>query len=311
MARDYGRIKITIWQDEDFAALSTKAQQLYFYLTTQSRLDMSGVVQWRPRMAAKSARDLTHETVTEALQELEAGHYVLFDEETDELLVRSFIRNDDVLRSPNLAVAMVKAWRGIDSEILRQVISFEVDRLANEDSSLKGLDKCEELLGGLFSDPRKNPFGKGFMMGSDKGCRTTTTTSATLTTTTTSATDDATQAAFAEFWSTFPPERRSNKPGCQKKFAQAAKTETPEKIITAAAAYRDDPNREATFTVGPHRWLSEARWDDGPLPQRQGSSSDQRLARGFQMVQQVIEREAPSNEFPEFPSDPRLMELER
>lgn len=311
MARDYGRIKITIWQDEDFAALTTKAQQLYFYLATQSRLDMAGVVQWRPRMAAKSARDLTPDTVAEALQELEAGYYVLHDDETEELLVRSFIRNDEVLKSPNLAVAMVKAWRGVDSEILRQVIAFEVDRLASEDSSLKGLDKCEEVLSVPFSDPRNNPFGKGYLKGSGKGYRTTTTTTTPLTTTTTTAADDLTAALFAEFWSTFPAERKSNKPGCQKKFTQASKGTPAEKIIAAAAAYRDDPNREPAFTVGPHRWLAEARWDDAPLPQRQQSSSDQRLARGFQMTQQLSQYEPPSNDFPEIEPDDYQRELEQ
>lgn len=287
MARDYGRIKITIWHNEDFTSLSSKAQQLYFYLITQARLDMAGVVQWRPRMAMKSASDLTEKSVADALAELEAEFYVLLDEETDELLVRSFIRNDEVLRSPNMAIAMGKAWRGLDSDILRGVISFEVNRIADENSSLKGLDKCEEVLAGPFIDPRGNPFAKG----STKGCRTTTTTSTALTTTTTSTADNA-SPEFDAFWSSFPSERKSNKPGCRKKFAQAIRTTDPQKIIAAAAAYRDDPNREAQFTVNPHKWLNEERWESGPLPTRAATGSQQRLQEGLRLVQRSADRPA-------------------
>lgn len=296
MARDYGRIKISIWQNEDFLSLPSKAQQLYFYLITQARLDMAGIVQWRPRMAAKSASDLTVESVREALSELEAGHYILLDEETDELLVRSFIRNDEVLRSPNMAVAMVKAWRGMDSHTLRGVVSFEVNRLANEDSSLKGLDRCEEVLAGPFIDPRDNPFGKGSAKGSTKGCRTTTSTSTALTTTSTSTADEH-SAEFDAFWSVFPSERKANKPGCRKKFAQAVKAGVDaQHIIAAAAAYRDDPNREAKYTVNPHKWLNEERWDAGPLPANT-NASEQRLHTGLRLAQQAAEHGYESNPF--------------
>lgn len=162
MARDYGRFKITIWQNEDFLNLSFGAQRLYFYLASQSKLDMAGVTPWRPRMVMRSASDLTEATVAEHLAELERAVFVLLDEDTDELLVRSFIRNDEVLRSPNLAKAMVKAWRGIDSETLRAVVAHEVGRLRDEDPSLKGLDHCGELFDHPSIDPRNNPFGKGF-----------------------------------------------------------------------------------------------------------------------------------------------------
>lgn len=104
---------------------------------------------------------------------------------------------------------------------------------------------------------------------------------------------------FDAFWSAFPSERKSNKPGCRKKFAQAAKTVDPQKIIAAAAAYRDDPNREAKYTVNPHKWLNEERWESGPLPAANVSASDQRLQRGFQLVQQAGQREMIPDAFPD------------
>lgn len=288
MARDYGRIRVTIWQDHDFTSLSIHAQQLYFYLITQSKLDMAGITNWRPRMAMKSAQGWTEEAMKGALDELEGGLYVLLDEETDELLVRSFIRNDEIMRSPNLAKAMQKAWRGMDSDILRGVVSFEVNRLIKEDPSLKGSEHCPEVLAEPFIDPSGNPFGKGSGKGSGKGCGTTTATSSSLTTTSSSAADADSSPEFDAFWSAFPPERKANKTGCKKKFAQAVKSGIdPEHIIQAAEKYRDDPNREEAFTVAPHRWLNEERWDAGPLPPRNGTTTpDQRRADNVRRISQ-------------------------
>jgi hypothetical protein len=101
----------------------------------------------------------------------------------------------------------------------------------------------------------------------------------------------ATDEQFDRFWQAFPTERKSNKKGCRTKFAKAVKDGIdPEHIIGAALAYRDDPNRESAFTVNPHRWLNEERWDDGPLPPRSGSTSpsDQRLQRGLQIAQAAV-----------------------
>lgn len=290
MARDYGRIRVTIWQDHDFTSLSVHAQQLYFYLITQSKLDMAGITNWRPRMAMKSAQGWTEDAIQDALRELEEGLYVLLDEETDELLVRSFIRNDEIMRSPNLAKAMQKAWRGMDSDILRGVVSFEVNRLITEDPSLKGSEHCPEVLAEPFIDPSGNPFQKGSAKGSTKGCGTTTATSSSLTTTTPSPADDH-SAEFDAFWSVFPSERKANKPGCKKKFAQAIKSGVDaQHIIAAAAAYRDDPNRESKFTVAPHRWLNEERWDAGPLPEKATTGSQARLQDGLRLVQNAAHR---------------------
>lgn len=320
MARDYGRIKITIWQDGDFTDLTIKAQQLYFYLSTQSKLDMVGIVPWRPRMAMKSAADLTEDDVIEALDELEYKSYVLLDEDTDELLVRSFIRSDEVLRSPNMAKAMVKAWRGIDSETLRGVVSHEVKRLSDEDPSLKGLEHVETVLTEPFIDGRENPFGKGFEKGSAKGCRTSTSTSTSLTTTSTAkcaqipenesehsdapssaptsrASDDAhnRDERFAQFWKIYPIKR--DKKRAYSAFLKALLRTSLETIIAGAERHRDDPNREDTFTKYAEGWLNGDGWDDEPLPPRKMTGSDQRLQRGVQMMQRAQNHQPQQNPF--------------
>lgn len=69
---------------------------------------------------------------------------------------------------------------------------------------------------------------------------------------------------FDEWWNHYP--RKEGKGAARKEFDKALKKTSLEILIASATSYRDDPNREARFTVQPARWLREERWEDGPLP---------------------------------------------
>ena len=75
--------------------------------------------------------------------------------------------------------------------------------------------------------------------------------------------------AFIEFWNTYP--RRSAKGKARTAWANAVRKADPQVIIAAAAAYRDDPNREEAYTAHPATWLNGERWLDEALPERQPS----------------------------------------
>lgn len=77
--------------------------------------------------------------------------------------------------------------------------------------------------------------------------------------------------AFAEFWSTYP--RKEAKRPARTAYDRALKRATAERILAGATRYRDDPNREAAFTALPASWLNADRWDDEPLPPRNGRSA--------------------------------------
>ena len=116
---------------------------------------------------------------------------------------------------------------------------------------------------------------------------------------------------FKTFWNVYP--RRGGKGAACTAFLKAKKRAPVEAILAGAERMKNDPNLPAdgTLVALPATWLNQDRWEDDPLPPRLTNGSDQRLARGFQMVQQVIEREAPSNKFPEFPADNYQGELEQ
>ena len=75
---------------------------------------------------------------------------------------------------------------------------------------------------------------------------------------------------FVEFWATYP--RRSDKGHARTAWAKAVRKADPETITAGAARFRDDPNREEKYTPLAATWLNGERWEDGPLPERNGGT---------------------------------------
>jgi helix-turn-helix protein len=76
----------------------------------------------------------------------------------------------------------------------------------------------------------------------------------------------ANETEFEFFWNTYP--RRQGK-GAAKKAFQLALTRTSFEAITLGAErYRDDPNRDPSYTALPATWLNQDRWEDDSLPPR-------------------------------------------
>jgi hypothetical protein len=94
---------------------------------------------------------------------------------------------------------------------------------------------------------------------------------------------------FVAFWSAYP--RRDDKGHARKAWAKAIRKDTPEAIIAGAAKYRDDPNREKGFTALPATWLNGERWQDGPLPPREGRS-ERKVGEVQSMIDRAAERDA-------------------
>lgn len=153
MAREYARVKVTIWGDVDFRGLTPAAQHLYFMLLTDPDLNMAGIADWRPSRIVRRAAGWTVAAVNDAAQELADRDFIVLEEATEEALVRSFVRHDGVLKSPNLTRAMVKDYAAAGSDAIRETIAREVARGAQEEPDAKGLTAAAELL--------KKPTSKG------------------------------------------------------------------------------------------------------------------------------------------------------
>lgn len=126
MAREYAKVFVSIWDDPDFLALTSPAQALYFRLLTDATLSMCGVADWRPNRIAKATAGATAASVRKAGEELEEHRFIVTDDDTEEVLLRSFVRHDGVLKSPNFVKAMVAAWRATGSPAIRSAVSVEI-----------------------------------------------------------------------------------------------------------------------------------------------------------------------------------------
>lgn len=140
MARDHGRIRHRIWSDPDFLALRESEQRLFMLALSQSGLSYSGVVPFTLRRWRGLASDSTIPKLRKAVAALESARFVVLDEDSEELLIRSFVRHDGILDSPNICRAMVRDADAVCSPLLRAVFLCELIRLLNEDPR-EGNDK--------------------------------------------------------------------------------------------------------------------------------------------------------------------------
>lgn len=149
MAREYARIKLSIADDDDFERLSIAAQWLYLrVLLPDQSLNQCGALDWRPGRLTGKAADLDLDLLLGAAGELEAARYVLFDPVTEEALIRSYMRNDEILRNPKMAATVPKSFRLIASKVLRAAVVTELARIKAdrpEFTSWEHRDTSEEL----------------------------------------------------------------------------------------------------------------------------------------------------------------------
>jgi hypothetical protein len=296
MARDHAQIRLDMWGDDDWRKLSVPAQHLYMLLLTSPSLSFCGVADWRPARIAQLAADWSTDDVLKAAAELSDRLFLVIDDETEEVLIRSFVRHDGLMKMPNMATAMATSHAGIASARLRGVVVHELRKLHEKQPDLAGW-KSKRALAVLERnaiDPSVNPSGnpsvKGSVKGSDdpepKGSPnpsvnpspspTPAPTPAPSTSnevekelTTLSDTSDGVDP-FDEFWSHYP--RRVAKIAARKAFGKAVKIVGADVIVAAAAKFAADPNLpgkdEEAAIPHPATWLNEGRWDDPPLPAR-------------------------------------------
>jgi hypothetical protein len=126
MANAAGFIQESIWRDEHWRRLSRSAQALYMQLLSQKELDCAGVLPLQPNKWAKGCSEVTTEDVLEDLKELQRERFVFFDYDTDEAFIRTYVRNSNVVKIPNMRKSARRAALLIGSEQIRQLLAAEL-----------------------------------------------------------------------------------------------------------------------------------------------------------------------------------------
>lgn len=169
MPRDHARLQVAIWNDPEFRALDRDDQRMFMVLFSQARLTYCGTLDYFPSRLAKLAADDTEETVQNAVWRLDKYRFVVADEETHELLVRSFVRHDGLLKSPNITRAMCKDRANIISDRLREAVDAELRRAWKDDNKTKGWEGMAKYFPELFRELTGRRSWNGSPKGSGKG----------------------------------------------------------------------------------------------------------------------------------------------
>lgn len=274
MAREFAQIKLAIWADDNWREQPAMARYLYLTLLTSPTLSHCGVADWRPARIA-SLNGMAAREVESMGGILVASLYLVIDSESEEVLIRSFVRNDGLMKQPKMAVAMASAHAAVASREIRGVIVHELKRLREEfpDLSGWGSERATELLGLRSIDPSTYPCGKGFTKGIGTPIGKGSPTPAPTPTTTPAdsslspiATDAAeTDNRFDEFWDTY-----SHKVGrrpAENAYRAALKKSgvTPDLLVASAAAYitwQMSEGKHPEFTKHAATWLRGEHWRD-------------------------------------------------
>jgi len=132
MARDRANINTNIWTDQDWRDLPIAEQHLYWLLSTHPDLSYVGVADWRTARLAAMAADATPGGIQATAESLQEKRFVFIDEDTEEILIRSFLRHDGLLKQPKLSISMVNAFGAVSSKKIREVVTHELQRLYAE-----------------------------------------------------------------------------------------------------------------------------------------------------------------------------------
>ena len=96
MPRSYGRFTTSIWLDPDFTSLTLEQQGAYFTLGLQPDVTAAGVLPYTSRRWSKLSDGTSRERFEQlvALLAEHSGEHLLVDEDTEEVLIRKFIKWD-------------------------------------------------------------------------------------------------------------------------------------------------------------------------------------------------------------------------
>lgn len=170
MANAAGLIHESIWRNDDWRSLSRGAQALYMQLLSQKEVDCAGVLPLQPGKWAKGCNGLTAEQVMADLDELQAARFVFYDEDTDEAFIRTYMRNSNVMKVPNMRKSARRAALLLASEDIKPILADELRATGDPEciATAEQIDPASEPDSKQFSEPLRNPsvtLTKGSGMG--------------------------------------------------------------------------------------------------------------------------------------------------
>jgi len=146
--REFGLILLRVWSDPEWIGLPMHGQWLYEALVSQTEINHAGVIPLTSRRWSRLCSNRDQGMIEDALKVL-AEHeqrYVIIDEDTQELLVRSFIRNSGKWKQPNMFKTALMQAQQVHSAAIRAVLGAEILKLDRFKIGLMRTSQGEALL---------------------------------------------------------------------------------------------------------------------------------------------------------------------
>ena len=140
MSRPYAKLYRDIWSDPDFTGMPVTVQYLYMFLLSQPNLNAAGVMGLTIRRWALVAGGIKPADIEHDLTILGDRKYVIPDYDSEELLIRTYIRNDGLWRIPNTLYAVLRDAEHTASPILRLALAAELALLPVDELTGKRAD---------------------------------------------------------------------------------------------------------------------------------------------------------------------------
>jgi hypothetical protein len=156
----YGKLWFRVWSDDDFTALDSRAQQLYFLLISYPTRTYAGVLPMTLNRWAMATKDNTIDNITAALKQLAARRFVIVDWDTEEVLLRTFIRNDEVPKQANIMKSALDSAEHIQSPKLRWALYYELLNQPDDKDPNRTTAAANKLVDGL-KEPLPEPLAEG------------------------------------------------------------------------------------------------------------------------------------------------------
>lgn len=174
MAREYAKAWFSMFTDNDFVEQPHGDKWLYMVLIGQPALNYAGIQPMNLRRWARALRDgdgtvPADAEIEQRLNRMQERRFVFTDPDTGEVLVRTFMRSDQIARQPNVLKSALRALAHVESPKLAVILRDELglielpevksDKLAQD---LRHLYRAAEThLEGLaegFAEPFEEPF---------------------------------------------------------------------------------------------------------------------------------------------------------
>lgn len=281
--RSYAHVVTSIWTDPDFCARSAGAQRTYFMLFSQPDINAAGILPLTIKRWALTVKQSERKNLASWLNELTAENFVVVDDSTEELLVRSFIKWDHGYNNQKRIPVILDGMRAVRSLKLASILRDEARKVELDVSSV--FPQVNTLSPYLYQETDENPDRQSL---DDRVVVTYSSSTPNPQTATSNPSSVAKGKRLASDWEPTPEQIRWVQSECPTVDGRTETLNFKDYWIAKAGKDATKVDWPATY----RRWMREAVKRSSARSGSRPSTTDQRINDGRDVIRRLAEQEA-------------------